>query len=142
MMKKSLERIPFVGFACKASGHIMVDNSSAKAVKHTMEIAKSRLCGGHSLVVFPEGARSWTGKMRKFKRGAFVLAQEFGLPVVPITIDGSFKVLPRTTYNIKPGKITLTLHEPIDITKEGIDATLSQSFAEIEAALPEADRNS
>ena len=142
MMKKSLERIPFVGFACKASGHIMVDNSSAKAVKHTMEIAKSRLCGGHSLVVFPEGARSWTGKMRKFKRGAFVLAQEFGLPVVPITIDGSFKVLPRTTYNIKPGKITLTIHEPIDITKEGIDATLSQSFAEIEAALTEADRNS
>ena len=80
--------------------------------------------------------------MSKFKRGAFVLAQEFGLPVVPITIDGSFKVLPRTTYNIKPGKITLTIHEPIDITKEGIDATMSQSFAEIEAALPEADRNS
>ena len=44
-----------------------------------------------SLVVFPEGARTWDGKMRRFKRGAFVLAMEFGLPVVPITIDGSFE---------------------------------------------------
>lgn len=57
-----------------------------------------------SLVVFPEGARTWTGAMRPFKRGAYQLAVEFSLPVAPLTIDGAFAVMPRTTYNFKPEK--------------------------------------
>lgn len=119
MMKKSLERIPFVGMACRCAGHIMVDRSSASAVKHTMDMAQETLRGGMSLVVFPEGARSWNGSMRSFKKGAFKLAVEFGLPIVPITINGAFDVMPRYTYMIKPGKITLTVHKPIMPSVDG-----------------------
>lgn len=113
MMKKELEKIPFVGYSCRVSGHIYVDNSSPSGVRKTMETAERQLRGGMSLVVFPEGARTWDGKMRKFKRGAYKLAAEFGLPMVPITIDGSFAVLPRFKKLPHWGHITLTIHKPL-----------------------------
>lgn len=139
MMKKSLERIPFVGLACKKAGHIMVDRSSPSAVKRTMEIAERQLKDGMSLVVFPEGARSWNGKMRSFKKGAFKLATEFRLPIVPLTIDGSFNVLPRTTYCITPGHIKLIIHKPIPVGIDGhnLDMVMQESFESIQSGLPE-----
>ena len=96
MMKKSLRKIPFVGKACESAGHIFVDRSSPKKVLATMRQAESSLKDGVSLVVFPEGARTFTGHMGYFKRGAFQLADELQLEVVPVTIDGSFEILPRT----------------------------------------------
>lgn len=139
MMKKSLEKIPFVGYSCKVSGHIMVDNSSPSATKATMEKAEKQLRGGMSLVVFPEGARTWDGKMRRFKRGAFVLAMEFGLPVVPITIDGSFEVMPRFKKIPDWGHITLTIHKPIEAVngKHDLLQLLDGSYATIHDSLPE-----
>lgn len=113
MMKRSLERIPLVGFACRRAGHIMVDHSSAAAVRHTIEDAEKTLRDGMSIVIFPEGARTYTGKVGPFKKGAYSLALEFNLPLVPITIDGAFKVLPRTARLPRPGKIRLTIHPPI-----------------------------
>ena len=68
MMKESLRKIPFVGWACKAAGQIFVDNSSVSATRRTMQEAEKQLRGGMSLTVFPEGARSWDGNMRRFKR--------------------------------------------------------------------------
>ena len=119
MMKKSLENIPFVGFACRRAGHIYVDKSSPSAIRQTMETAEKRLAGGMSVVVFPEGARTLDGKMHAFRRGAFMLATEFNLPVVPLTIDGSFKVMPRGSWLPRPGHITLTIHQPIVAPADG-----------------------
>lgn len=113
LMKKSLEKIPFVGYACKSAGHVFVDDSNPRGVRQTIEESEQRLRGGMSVVIFPEGSRTWDGHLRPFKRGAFMLASEFKLPVVPITIDGAFKAMPRTTYNVTPGLITLTIHKPI-----------------------------
>lgn len=113
MMKHGLRSIPFVGWACARSGQIFVDNSSVKATRHTMAEAEQQLRGGMSLVVFPEGARTWDGRMRNFKKGAFKLAQEFHLPIVPLTIDGAFDVMPRFAKLPRPGHITLTIHKPI-----------------------------
>lgn len=139
MMKKSLEKIPLVGYSCAVSGHIMVDNSSPAATRHTMQEAEKRLEGGMSLVVFPEGARTWDGKMRPFKRGAYALAMEFNLPVVPITIDGAFDVMPRYAKVPKWGHIKLTIHKPIEPSDDGHDlkALMNQSFDEIHESLPE-----
>ena len=119
MMKKSLERIPLVGYSCKVSGHIFVDNRSRSAVQATMATAERRLAGGMSVVVFPEGARTPDGTMHAFRRGAFVLAEEFGLPVVPITIDGAYAVMPRWRMLPRPGRIVLTVHEPIPAPEGG-----------------------
>lgn len=138
MMKKSLERIPLVGFTCKVSGHIFVDNSSPHAVKETMETAEKRLAGGMSVVVFPEGSRTIDGKLHRFKRGAYILATEFQLPVVPITIDGAYNIMPRKAILPKWGTIVLTIHKPIYPGNDGHDlATLmEESYKAIASSLP------
>lgn len=140
MMKKGLERIPLVGYACRKAGHIFVDNSSQAAVRRTMQDAESRLKDGMSVVVFPEGSRTLDGKMHTFKRGAYQLAMEFSLPVVPITIDGAYEVLPRRGAKLpRPGHIILTIHEPIHAPAEGHDlhSLMDRSYNAIHSALPE-----
>lgn len=139
MMKKSLERIPLVGYSCRVSGQIYVDNSTPAALQETMATAKERLSHGMSVVVFPEGSRTFTGAVGRFKRGAYVLAVEFGLPVVPITIDGAFQVLPRTKIFPNWGKITLTIHEPIHPDADGHD--LPRLMDESKAAILSALKN-
>ena len=141
MMKKSLRNIPLVGKACESAGHIMVDKSGPKAIHRTYEQGEQVLKHGVSLVVFPEGARSFTGHMGKFRRGAFQLADELRLPVVPITIDGSFDVLPRqkginfVTWH----RLRLVIHAPIVAEEQGPEAvqkTLEQSYDIIMRDLP------
>ena len=138
MMKASLRRIPLVGYACEISRQIYVDKSTPSRLKHTMSRAEQLLAGGMSIVVFPEGARSFTGKVGPFKRGAFALAQEFKLPVVPITIDGAFRVMPRTAKLPRWGHIILTIHPAIQPGAEGHDMRqlLADSRAAVVSALP------
>lgn len=137
MMKQSLYKIPFVGWACKSAGQIFVDNSSPAATRRTMEKAEKQLSDGMSLVVFPEGARSWDGKMRAFKKGAFRLAVEFNLPVVPMTIAGSFDVQPRFKKLPRPGHIVITIHKPIHPDGSGHDLSslMTQAKEEIQKGL-------
>ena len=141
MMKKSLRNIPLIGKACESAGHIMVDKSGPKAIHKTYEQARKVLQDGVSLFVFPEGARTFTGHMAKFRRGAFQLADELRLPVVPVTIDGSFDVLPRqkginfVTWH----RLRLVIHAPIPPSGQGpedVQSTLEQSYETIMQDLP------
>lgn len=136
MMKKSLQNIPFVGLACIAAGHILVDRSSPSAIAKTMDTARKRLANGMSLVIFPEGSRCIDGKLQRFKRGAFKLATDFNRPIVPVTIDGSFNIMSKKAHSINPGKITLTIHHPIEPSND-MEAVMQQSYDAIKSALPE-----
>lgn len=115
MMKIGLRRIPLVGFACAKAHHIFVDKSGPKKIKASYDTARATLKDGMSLVVFPEGSRTHNGKIGTFHRGAYLLADELQLPVVPLTINGSFEILPRDKKGIIPNRhsITLTIHAPI-----------------------------
>ena len=138
MMKKSLRAIPFVGKACESAGHIFVDRSGPKKVLETIKQAKGSLKDGVSLVAFPEGSRTFTGKMRPFKKGAFQLADELQLPVVPVTIEGSFEILPRTGKWINWHPMTLTIHDPISPHGQGADnirQTMEEAYNVIESSL-------
>lgn len=140
MMKKSLRKMPFVGKACESAGHIFVDRSGPKKVMETIKQAKASLKDGVSLVVFPEGARTFTGHMGYFKKGAFQLANELQLEVVPITIDGSFDILPRTGKWVHRYRMILTIHDPISPKGQGIEnvkATMTEAYVAVETALPE-----
>lgn len=139
MMKKSLEKIPFVGYACRRAGQVFVDNSSPAAVKQTMQEAHDHLQGGISVVVFPEGTRSKNGKIKSFKRGAFQLAVELNMPVVPITISGAYEIMPKDAKIPRWGHITLTIHKPIVAPAEGHDMAqlMEQSQEAIKSVLPE-----
>lgn len=91
MMKKELEKVPFIGFGCKAAGHIFVDRSNPRAAVRSMKAVEQALTGGVCTVIFPEGTRSKTGKMGPFKRGAFMIAQHVNLPVIPISLSGCYE---------------------------------------------------
>lgn len=131
MMKKSLEKIPLVGWACRRAGQIFVDNKTPRGIKETMAMAEAQLAHGMSLVVFPEGARTFTGKLGRFKRGAYTLAQEFNLPVVPVTIDGAFDIMPRTSRIPHYGHITMTIHPAIESSADDLIDRSRQSIASV-----------
>ena len=141
MMKKSLRKTPLIGKTCESAGHIFVDKSGPKAIKKTYEQARAVLKNGVSLAVFPEGARTFDGRMTKFRRGAFQLADELGLPVVPVTIDGCFDVLPRQRgiNFVSWHPLRLIIHAPIAPEGQGpenVQRTLEQSYEIIMNDLP------
>lgn len=137
MMKKGLRTIPLVGVACEAAHHIFVDRSGPHAIHRTYQQAEKVLQGGMSLVVFPEGARTFTGHMGIFRRGAYMLADELQLPVVPLTINGSFNVKPRTKdyYWILWHPLKLTIHEPIPPIGKGPENIKNQMEKSYEAIM-------
>lgn len=114
IMKSSLRKIPFVGAACKAAGHIFLDRESRGSTKHMLEVAREQLSNGISVIVFPEGTRTFDGQVGRFKRGAFLLATELKLPIIPITIDGAYACMKRNQPMIYPGTIHITLHPAIN----------------------------
>lgn len=137
LMKKELRRIPLIGRACEKAGHIMVDKSGPKAIARTQALARETLKGGISIVVFPEGSRTFTGCMASFRRGPFMLGHQLRLPIVPVTIDGSFDVLPRQKgFNfLTRHKLRLVIHDPIPY-REDLDGIMQESYSVIESALP------
>ena len=142
LMKKSLEKIFLVGAACKNAKHVFVDDSNIAGIKDTIAKAEDTLKDGMSLVIFPEGSRSWDGKMIPFKRGAFMLASEFNRPVVPISIEGSFDRLPRFGKQVSPGLITLSIHQPIYPGPKGFNTKklMADCRVAIESALDEKNK--
>ena len=140
MMKRSLESIPFVGFACRRSHQIFVDKRGVSKIKKTYDDAREILKEGYSVTVFPEGARTFTGHMGQFRKGAFALADELQLPVVPLTINGSFDVLPRQRgFNfVNWHPLRLTIHQPIYPVGQGtenVNATLRQAYDSVMSSL-------
>lgn len=115
LMKAELRKIPFVGKACESAGHVFIDRMNPVAAKRSLRKAESQLRDGISLVIFPEGARTYTGEIGKFKRGAFQIAADLSLPIVPVTIKGAFERMHRHSLNVTPGLIEIHVHKPIDM---------------------------
>lgn len=141
MMKKSLRKMPLLGKACESSGQIFVDKSGPKAIKRTYDAARRILQGGVSVVIFPEGARTFTGCMGYFKKGAFQLADELQLPVVPLSIDGPFDVLPRTARLplVHWHPLMMKIHKPIEPQGKGKENelhTLEAAYEAVRSGMP------
>ena len=115
VMKKELEKVPVLGPACKMLGHIFIDRSDTKQAVETINAAKAKIVNGTSVVFFPEASRSTDGILKPFKKGAFKMALDLGLPIVPVTISGTRKVLPKGGIDLKPGSVTLTIHPPVPV---------------------------
>ena len=114
IMKNTLRKIPLVGLACHKAGHIFIDRSNPIRAKRSIEEAEKKLQNGSSVVIFPEGSRTKDGKIGKFKRGAFKIAEDLKLPIIPVSIEGTFEVMPIFSYYIKPHKVSVTFHKPVD----------------------------
>jgi 1-acyl-sn-glycerol-3-phosphate acyltransferase len=115
VMKQELRKVPLIGIACERLGHIYVDRTNREAALASINAAKQRIVDGTSVLFFPEGTRSRDKRMRPFKKGAFRMALDLQLPILPITIQGTREVLPSDTLDLFPGRATMTIHPPIPI---------------------------
>lgn len=113
VMKAGIAKIPFVGAACRAAGFIFVDNSTPAAAARSVLEAERSLSTGASVVVFPEGSRTYTGKMIRFKKGACQMAVDQHLPLLPITLNGPFEILPIGSLNLHRHRMEMIIHPPI-----------------------------
>lgn len=111
--KVELENIPVISQWMKAMRCVFMDREdrrqSLQSIKNGIEILKN----GQSLVVFPEGTRSKGQGMTEFKAGSLTLATKSGVPIVPITIDGSYKIYESNNNKVTPANVTLTISKPI-----------------------------
>ena len=140
MMKYQLRRIPIIGYTCEKAHHIYVDKRGPKKIKATYDTARETLKDGVSVTLFPEGSRTFTGHMGLFRKGAFALADELQLPVVPMTINGSFNIMPRQRdlHFVNWHRLTLTIHAPIYPVGQGpenVQATMHQAYDSVMSAL-------
>jgi 1-acyl-sn-glycerol-3-phosphate acyltransferase len=116
MAKKELLWVPFFGWAMWAGKHIAVDRAGSARTLRSLRKAARRMERGISVVVFPEGTRSGDGRLLPFKRGGFLLAAKTRAPIVPVTIIGSGKVLPKGAWRLHPGTVDVHVSEPIAMT--------------------------
>jgi len=116
VMKKELAKIPGLGFGSRKVGHIFIDRSNKRVAIESLQAARAKLVNGTSVVIFPEGTRSNTDLPGPFKKGAFKLAIELNLPLLPVTITGTRRILPAGSNNLKPGKAGLIVHPAIDVS--------------------------
>ena len=113
--KKELEVIPLFGWGLKWGSYIGIDRGKGSDAVRSLEEAVGKIRNGASVLLYAEGTRTLDGKLQPFKRGAFNLAVKAGVPVVPLTVNGSFNILRKHSFVIRPGKITLVLGRPITI---------------------------
>lgn len=138
IMKKELRKMPFVGKACDMMGHIFIDRSSAIKAKQSIQKAKDQLVDGTSIVVFPEGTRTKTGAIGVFKKGAFSIARDTHIPIIPMTIIGAYECQSSKEFCIKPGKITLVIHPEVnteEMTNESFIQMVKDVREQINSAL-------
>jgi len=113
VMKAELGWIPFVSQACQAIGHIQVNRRDPEQARRAINKAVARLESGTGILFFAEGTRSRTGELLEFKKGAFRVAIDQQMPVLPMTVIGSRDVMPADSIRIRPGRVRLVIHPPI-----------------------------
>jgi 1-acyl-sn-glycerol-3-phosphate acyltransferase len=111
--KRSLFRYPFMGWHLRRSGHIAVHRDRPGEARRSLDEAVRKIREGYPVVVFPEGGRSRTGEILPFKAGAFHLAVRSGVPIMPVTLNGTMAVLKPDTVHIRPGRVEMIVHPSI-----------------------------
>ena len=141
MGKKQLWSVPILGTALRQAEFIPVHREVKEEARASVEEALEILRRGTvSLMVYPEGTRSFDGRLLPFKGGVFLLAIRSGLPIVPVTLDGATDVMPKSRWQIYPKVVTVTVHAPIEtrgLAEDDRYALAERVRAAIESALPE-----
>jgi 1-acyl-sn-glycerol-3-phosphate acyltransferase len=142
LVKKELFRIPILGRAMRMGSLVPVDRRNREAAIASLQSAAQALRQGLNMTIFPEGTRSFDGRLLPLKKGPFYLAMDTGVPVVPVTIAGSHKVLPKRSFAVRPGTVTVTFHPPLPPANfADKDALMDAARTQIESALPESYRS-
>lgn len=117
LAKKSLFKIPVVGWVMTIAGYIPIDRARASLAYKSIAKAAEKIKGERvSVVIFPEGTRGTTGELLPFKRGSFLLAIKSGVPIVPVSIQGTLNILKKGSLLIRPANVRVVIGAPIDST--------------------------
>lgn len=122
--KQEIKKVPFLGQYTSAMGMIFIDRKNKEKAKESLQAAGKLIRSGRDVVVFPEGTRSKDGKIHQFKRGAFILAQEGKVNIVPVAIKGTNKINPAGKFKLRPGKVTVKYGDLIlakDFEKKSVE---------------------
>ena len=135
IVKRFVLRIPVLGLGMAFAGYVPLDREGVGEGRRRMALA-ARLIRqrGYSYLIFPEGTRSWDGKLQRLRRGGFYLALEAGANIVPVSVRGSHELLPRGSRLIHGGPVRIVFHEPIDVSGYG-PGTMPRLMERVRAAL-------
>jgi 1-acyl-sn-glycerol-3-phosphate acyltransferase len=138
-LKRSLMLIPVLGYGLKLAEFIPVDREGrAESAQESAAIARRVLGKGIHIAIFVEGTRSPDGRMLPFKKGPFYLAMESGAPCIPVSIDGTERIMPKGSIAIHPGTVHVTFHPPVDPRKYPTREELMEAVRKaIDSGLPE-----
>ena len=114
MAKRGLFFVPLMGWHLWTAGHFPIDRRDRRKTARSLRGVIAGVRGGKSLAVFPEGTRTRDGRLQAFQPGAFKIAMRAGVPIVPVTIRGTFALLPKTTLAPRPGRVEVILGVPIE----------------------------
>jgi 1-acyl-sn-glycerol-3-phosphate acyltransferase len=135
LAKKSLFKVPFLGWAISAMGFIPVDRENRRFAVRSFEEAAARIRRGRSVLLFPEETRSTDGNLLPLQRGGFLIAIKAGIPIVPVGIEGAGRCLGKHNYLIRPGTIRVRFGDPIPTEGHGVtekSVLMARVRAEIE----------
>ncbi len=116
LAKAELFKIPLFGLAMQKAGYISIDRFNRESAIESLEEAAGIIKDKASVCIFPEGTRSRDGNVGPFKKGGFVLAVDAGIPIVPVIIHGTWRIMSKKGFRIKPGNVVLEIHKPIETT--------------------------
>jgi 1-acyl-sn-glycerol-3-phosphate acyltransferase len=143
MVKKELFKVPILGKVMRMGKLVPVDRGNRDAGIEAVRAAKAVVDQGMNMLVYVEGKRSFDGKLLPFKKGPFYMAVECGVPVIPITIVGTHYIWPKRRFAIKPGRVKVIFHPPIEPKDFGDrEGLLEKVYAVIESGLPGEYRHS
>jgi 1-acyl-sn-glycerol-3-phosphate acyltransferase len=138
IVKRFVFRIPILGLGMRFSGYVPLDREGAGAGRRSIARAAQWIKEkGYSFLIYPEGTRSFDGKLLRFRRGGFFLALESGAPIVPVTVQGTYELMPRGKWLVRKGRVKITLHEPIPVTGYTQD-TMAELVDRVKAAVSSA----
>jgi 1-acyl-sn-glycerol-3-phosphate acyltransferase len=115
LAKKELFQVPIWGAAMRASGYISIDRSQGREALRSLSEAAAEVAAGKSVVIFPEGTRSPDGRLGDFKAGGMQLAIKAGVPIVPVAIRGTHRILPKGKLLVTPGEVTVRVGAPVEV---------------------------
>jgi 1-acyl-sn-glycerol-3-phosphate acyltransferase len=137
MAKQELFSYPILGKAMRMASLVPVDRGNRDAGIAAVRAAEEVVKQGIHMTIYVEGHRSFDGKLLPFKKGPFYLAEQSGVPVIPVTIVGTHYVMPKGRFSIKPGVVTLIFHKPIEPAEFGIREELTEKVRRsINSGLP------
>ena len=121
MAKKEFFNVPLLNIGMRMRGFIPIDRRNRTSAIQSIDRAVEALKSGRPFIAFPEGTRSPDGRVRRFKGGVFVMAIKSGVPVVPISVSGSRKVMAKGKFKMRPGTVRITFHDPLPTTGMAIE---------------------